>query len=319
MGKYTYIIDVATGVQDNNTYANKRIFTIKPCENTLIENNISDLWNNNLCSQDSAYCQPWITGDKLYFQFRNDRDESASKILSLINKETGAIIPNTGFMTSQDGVDQDGTSYYNVIIDTTTLTDCCFYLRITLFFCTPDPAILESCITTKVDAGETLSQATYDCMVQLCNEENVEEIFTEPFCKVECGDTILIEGIYPKYDCDLNYYGYFDDDYNPLNSYKCQVRVFGEITKENYSIVETIVNEDRNSTKMTSQYRLMTPKIPPYVANQMANAFNAQQVFIDGVEYKRAILLEKNNSDGNMWVINTTLVKICSDIDFLCE
>lgn len=321
MANYQYIINAATSPQDNLTYANKRIFTIKPCENTLIENNLDDLFNANLCAQDEAYCQPFITGDKIYFQFRNDRDESVTKMVSLIDKETGAIITSTGMVTTENGVGPDETSYYNVIIDTATLEECCFYVRITLFFCEVDPTLLASCINTAVDGGATLAQATYDCMVDLCNEENIEEIFSEPYCRINCDDvsTLLIEGTYPKYDCDLNYYGIFDSDYFPTNSFKCQVRVFGEISKQNYNITETIVNEDRSATKMQSAFKLLTPKIPAYVAQQMANCFNAEHVYIDGVEYKRAIVLEKNNDVGNMWIINTDVLRICDTINFLCE
>lgn len=319
MGKYTYLINTATGAQDNRTYANKRVYTIKPCENTLIENNLDDLFNNNLCSQDEAYCQPFVTGDKLYLQFRNDRDESVVKIVSLIDKETGAIITSTGMITTEDGIGPDETSYYNVIIDTTNLEQCCFYVRITLFFCTVDPTLLANCITTAVDGGATLAQATYDCMVELCNEENIEEIFTEPFCRVICEDTILIEGYYPKYDCDSNYYGLFDSDYFPTNSYKCQVRIPGELSKQSYSITETIVNEEKQASKMNSVYKLLTPKIPPYVANQIANCFNAERLYIDGVEYKRGVVIEKNNDVGNMWIINTDVQRICDTINFLCE
>lgn len=323
MGKYTYTVNTSIGAQDNGTYANKRIFTIKACENTLIANNLSDLWNENLCAQDEAYCQPWVPGDKLYFQFRNDRDESSTKIIDLINKDTGEIISSTGMITTEEGVDAEGTSYYNVIIDTTNLEICCFYMRLTSFFCDVDPTLLANCITDATSPDnpnpKTLAQATYDCMVQLCNEENIEEIFTEPYCRVICEETVLIEGTYPKYDCDLNYYGLFDSDYFPTNSYKCQVRVMGEINKQSYNITETILNEEKQASKMNSVYKLLTPKIPPYVANQIANCFNAQHLYIDGVEYKRGVVIEKNNDVGNMWIINTDLQRICDTINFLCE
>lgn len=319
MGNYTYTIDTAIAVQDNHSFINKRIFKIKPCENSFIANNLDELWNNNLCGQDELYCQPFVVGDELFFQFRNDRDESFSKIIKLINKESGAIVTTPGIIRTEDGVDEAGTAYYNVIVDTTTIDICCFYLRVSLFFCEPDPTLLNNCIDAAVAAGATLDQATYNCMVEFCNEENIVEVFSNPFCKVDCESTILIEGTYTKYDCDSNYYGLFDSDYNPVNSYKMQVRVFGEITQNNFQIAETIVNEDKTASKMTSSYQLMTPKIPPYVARQIANCFNAQILTIDGVEYKRGVAVEKNNDQGNMWIINSQLLRICDDINFTCE
>ena len=319
MGNYTYTIDTRGSQQSGKSYTGKRIFKIKACENSFIENNIDELWNNNLCGQDEAYCQPWVPGDILYFQFTNDRDESFSKIIKLINKETDAIITTGGIVTTEEGVDESGTTYYNVIIDTTNIEICCFYLRVSLFFCEPDPALLGACITTGTDAGKSLEQATYDCMVEFCNEENIVEVFSEPFCKVTCESTLLIQGTYPKYDCDGGYHGLFDDDYNPDNSYTLSYRIPGEINQDNYQIAETIINEDKTGSKMTSSYRLMTPKIPPYVAKQIANCFNSQVLTIDGIEYKRGVAVEKNNDQGNMWIINSQLLRICDDIRFNCE
>lgn len=319
MGTYTYTINTIGSQQDGKSYTGKRVFKIKACENSFIQNNLDELWNNNLCAQDEAYCQPWVAGDKLYFQFTNDRDESFSKIVKLINKETGAIISTPGIITTQDGFDENGTAYYNVIVDTTNIDICCFYLRVSLFFCEPDPSLLSTCITTGTDQGKSLDQATYDCMVEFCNEENIVEVFSEPFCKVICEPTLLIQGTYPKYDCDSGYHGLFDDDYNPDNSYTLSFRIPGEINQENYQIAETIVNEDKTASKMTSSYRLMTPKIPPYVARQIANCFNAQVLTIDGIEYKRGVAVEKNNDQGNMWIINSQLLRICDNIDFTCE
>lgn len=156
-------------------------------------------------------------------------------------------------------------------------------------------------------------------MVEFCNEENIVEVFSEPFCKVTCESTLLIQGTYPKYDCDGGYHGLFDDDYNPDNSYTLSYRIPGEINQDNYQIAETIINEDKTGSKMTSSYRLMTPKIPPYVAKQIANCFNSQVLTIDGIEYKRGVAVEKNNDQGNMWIINSQLLRICDDIRFNCE
>lgn len=319
MGNYTYTIDTRGSQQSGKSYTGKRVFQIKQCENTLIQNNLSELWNENLCGQDEAYCQPWVAGDKIYYQFTNDRDESFSKIVKLINKETSEIISTPFAVTTEQGIDENGTTYLNVIIDTTNIDICCFYLRVSLFYCEPDPALLTACIDTGVGLGKSLDQATYDCMVEFCNEENIVEIFSEPFCKVICEDTLLIQGTYPKYDCDGGYHGAFDDDYNPLNSYTLSVRVMGEINQENFQILETIVNDDKTASKLTSTYRLMTPKIPPYVARQIANCFNAQVLTIDGIEYKRGVAVEKNNDQGNMWIINSQLLRICDDINFTCD
>ena len=46
---------------------------------------------------------------------------------------------------------------------------------------------------------------------------------------------------------------------------------------------------------------------------------NAQTLTIDGVEYKRGVAVEKNNDQGNMWIINSQLLRICDDISFTCE
>lgn len=322
---YLYNASLAQTPEDNRTYARKRIYKVKECEDTLTPNNLEALWNCNLCGQDDAYYQPFVKGDIFSFQYRRDVPPGFVAY-QIIDASTDEPIVNDDqtqiglqpFLTIEEGQDEQATSFINVIVDTTNLPLDCWYLRTTLFNCEPDEELLEECITEQMNQGMNQEQAEFHCWTELC-EGHIEEVLTEPFKLVKCERTIKIEGYYPKYDCDGNYYGEFVDDYFPTNSFKPIVRIPGEVVQDAYAFIETIVDEEKTGSKQTAKYKLLSQKLPPYVVAQLARIFNSKYVLIDDVKYLRGITLTKNNDEGQMWMLREDIFIDCEKIDFNCE
>ena len=64
----------------------------------------------------------------------------------------------------------------------------------------------------------------------------------------ECNqETLLIEGVFTKYDCNGNYYG-------GANPYKMQLRIKGELEEVGYRDWETFTKQDRKSTRLNSSH-----------------------------------------------------------------
>lgn len=322
MGNYRFDVPIIYGTQDNYSFTAKRIYKIRECKETLVQNNASDLWCNNLCSQDEKYCNPFVNGDKLYFQFFNNATSYWKVLPKIINFADNSVVPSAALITTQAGTDPAGNNYLNFILNIPQdFAVECFYIKIYLFACDVNQTIYQNCVNDAINAGSSAEEAELECSITLCGS-GVSELMTEPYCKVKCEDTILIEGYYPKYDCNGNYYGDIYAGSPPTltaNIFKPQIRIPGEISKENYGFETVVVNNQKQKSTQKQAYRLYTPKIPPYVADKLAVIFNSQKLIIGGEEYKPSEELNKNNEDGQMWIINTLITKNCEQISFNCS
>lgn len=321
MGTYIYNETVVYTPENNETYAAKRSYKIRPCQNTLIPNNQADLWCNNLCSQDEEYCNPFVKGDKIYFQYFSDNSTLWKVLPKIYDTNTGLIIPSVAYITTQSGTDANGNAYLNLVIDTLNLPIDCFYLSVYLFACEVNPVQYTTCYNDAIAGGATPEEAEFDCSVYLCGE-GVSQIISEPYCARPCEKTLLLEGIYPAYDCNGKYYGQLSVGSPPsiqASIYKAQIRIPAELNKQAFSFTNTVVNGNKQSSKQKTVYQLLTPLLPPYVAEQIAVCFNAKQVFVNGMEFDSGPDLTKNNDEGQMWLINAKLTSDCQEINFTCE
>lgn len=322
MGNYKFNVPIVYAPQTNSSFTAKRTYKIRECKESLTANNAADLWCNNLCSQDEKYCNPFILGDKLYFQYFNDSTSYWKVLPKLINFADDSVIPSAAMITTQTGKDAAGNNYLNFVVDIPQdFAVECFYIKIYLFACDVNELSYQACYNAAIGSGKTPEEAELECSITLCGP-GVSEIISEPYCLVKCEKTILVEGFYPKYDCNGNYYGDLSSGTPPAtvaNIYKPQIRIPGEIAKESFSFDSVIVNNKKQKSTQSQVFRLYTPKIPPYVADKLAVIFNSEKLIIDGQEYRPSEELTKNNEVGQMWIINTLITKNCEQISFNCD
>lgn len=318
---YTYRIPVKMAAESNNTYINKRMFQIIQCPPLISENPFDALWSNNLCSQDEDYCQPWVKGDKIYSQVKWPGGNVTAVTPVLVNNDTDEIfyIPNDN-LTFEEGSDSKGYKYSNFVIDTNALPDdmCCFYIQWNFYYEEINEEVYNTCYAMSIGDGHTILQARFDCLAEVVDPANIKFIVSEPYCQPKCiPPTVIVNGFYPKYDCNGGYYAPFVGGLP--NSYQPVFRLYGDISQQNFSITETILYNKKKSSKQVNNWQLMTPKIPPYVAQQLAICFNSQILTINGAEFRKAESIAKNNDDGQMWIINSPLTTECDEINFTCQ
>lgn len=318
MNVYTYDIPVVKIPESNFSYINKRLIRVVECED-IVPEEFLNLWNYNLCSQDDYYCQPWLRGDKVYFQFRVT-DPTVQKVYPvLVNSANDQNFYPAGAISYTLANDtENGWAYANVILDTTNIDVNCFYIKLNFYKEAVDQATFDACVAAAMGGGQDQFEAIYNCLASLVSSENIVSKVSEPYCEEICGrSTLLIKGEYLKYDCNLNWYGVFQAGIQ--NAFIPQLRVYGEIVNEGFTFTETMQNNKKKSSKQISTWAFRTPKIPPYVAEQIAVCFNSKKLTINGAEFRKASEISKNNEDGNMWIINTQLTTECDEINFTCS
>lgn len=320
MGTYQYTVPVVYSAQDNYSHTAKRTYKIRDCAETLVSTNEADLWCNQKCSQDENYYQPFVVGDKIYFQFTNNNTAYWKVLPKIINSITGAVIPSESLITTQTGTDADDNNYFNLVIDTTTITAECWYLKIYLFECEVNDALYSDCVAASISGGATEEEAELECSIELCGE-GVTEFISEPFKLEECNNTLLIEGVYPKFDCNGKYYDVLTvgDTPDVANIFRLKFRIPAELFEQNYSFESTLINNEKQSSTQRKVYQMLTQKLPPYVVEQVAAAFNAKEFYIDGEQYVPGAELQRNTETGLMWILNPQVSKICDNINFGCE
>jgi hypothetical protein len=188
-----------------------------------------------------------------------------------------------------------------------------------LYYEDVDLGALAACVVIKEGLGQTYMEAQFNCLDEMVAPANIDYTVTEPYCEEKCRPTIKITGEYPEYDCNDNFYANYEGPPFVVNGFKCSFRIHGEIAQQGYTFAKTLLNGKQKSSKQVSTWLLRTPKIPPYMADKLAVAFNSKKLTIDGVEFRKTEEFTKNNEDGNMWIINTTLTTECEDINFTCH
>lgn len=318
MGNCQYIVPLDYTEESNETLIAKKTIRVIDCSGNLENTNLCSLWNYTRCTMDAKYCNPFIYGDVIKYQFTYDIKKTPFILIRVINTETGAEI-TTG-VSIEEGTNENENNFSNIIIDTSDWTNKCFYIQVVSFNCRlNDEQIhaIDVCVADLMELGQTEAEALEACLASYC--DNMKTYYSEPYCLALCEDTILIEGVYPNTDCDGLYYAPFTST-PTTNSYTTSIRVYGEIFSSQFDIEEVLVNaKKRKSTTKIETFTLMTKMIPYYVARKIANIFASQKIFVDGVEYSRSINLSKNNEEGTMWIIKTTLVQRCADVNFTCE
>lgn len=282
---YNFTVPVVYNPEDNGSYIGKQTILIKDCSIFNNPNNGINGYNCNKCPNDDAYCQPFIKGDKLYFQFIIDKTVYNNQSFQLIDSNTGLpITSNFDYSTTQGYIDR--VNYFTIVIDTTTLIETCFYLKLTLD-----------------KPGNTITPQQ-------------DFITSEPFCSVRCDEaTLLIEGEYIKYDCDLHYYGLG----NGTPAYKASFRVRGVVEPQGFEIEKTNNGINPVKSKQRERFTLFTEKVPYYVAKQIETCFNSKQLTINGVKYTGEVKLDKNFEEGSEWIIKEDIFIECAEINFGCD
>lgn len=325
----TYTVPLVYTAESNETLIAKRVIRVLDCSTDVIENNSCLLWNVSRCPNDKDYCNPFIVGDKIYQQFVHPLDYYQYLFLEVINVATGLPI-GVGVYTTEAGEDANGRNYLNVIVDTSTFENIpCFYTKITGFksnefkICmrTDDNAeVFESCVADLITQGKTETEAILICLPSIC-PDTLQEIYSEPYCVIECEqESLLIEGYFPKHDCNGNYYAPFVGS-PTTNSFIQQIRIMGEVNPTDNNVEVIFVNKTvRKSAQNYISHQLRGhEKVPYYVIQKIANIFASKKVTIDGTEYNGTIKLSKNNEQGKMWVIDESITTTCGEVDFSCE
>lgn len=299
--------------EDNETYINKTIIQVVECEDIPLSSE-KDAWNCSLCGGDQPYAQPVIDGDVFNLQYIINNN-TVKKYSLYIYDNNDVLVEDTGSELIET-TDSQGNHYLTVRLTISNIPAQCFYFKILAFNCVIADGEIDDCVEARLLDGYGPKEAELFCLLQVC--EDLTGFYSEMYRKTtaDCEDTLLIKGVYNFYDCNGNFYGQPEEDEDP---FEFQIRVPGTIEKTEFDFEETEVFNTRRSSKKTDTYLFRTYKIPPYVAEQMAVIFNSQTVLIDGVQYKGGRKLAKNNEEGRMWIINTTLQIECDEIDFTCE
>lgn len=293
MTKITYNVPLVLVAQDNKTEVAKTSIIVKDCSVFGGAFDNCDGYNFNRCPNDGAYCQPFVSGDLIYKQFKYDRRNYGSVSVKFINSETGLDFYNASSVTLQTGYDPLNNYYLNVVVDTANAIFTgvnCWYAKVAF---NPKEG----------------------------SESEAYSISTEPYCLVKCEQkTMLVQGYYPDgYDCNGHYYGLPLLASQSASIYRPSVRVRGTIEPNGFTFEKTINNDIAVKSKQTENYLFRTEKTPYYTVQQLSECFNSQTLTIDGVEYTGAIGLNKNFDEGSQWIISENLTKVCSEINFTCN
>lgn len=316
MQNFNYNVAVVYTPEDNESYAKKREYLFKNCDN-ISDVDCTKLWSYQKCTNDEDYQNPFVDGDIIFIQFPYDASKYKKIIVEIVNSATQQNVDPSGIVTFEYGDDPKGTNYVNIFINTAAINFDCFFFNTYFFACVPNPGDYATCYNAKIAALIPPYKAELECYQELCTG-NIFTITSEPFRKVKCEETILIHGYYPKYDCNGNYYAPFVTN-PPTNSFIPQVRVMGEVVWVGDKVEETVVNRERIKARRIDTWKMRTLKIPPYVVQMIAQCFNSQKLFIGVNQYKGHLSLDKNFDEGKMWIIDTDLFTECDEIDFTCD
>lgn len=313
-----YIYPVTYSEENNYTFIRKTTFSMIDCSKFTFDTDCN-IWSNQKCGSDSSYCQPFIDGDKIYLQFKSHPSTYSLSVFQLFDSETDEEI--TGAITVQQGKDDQGILYGNIVIDTSSATfPSCWYGLLTLFTGSINPVTLLSCRAIKIGQGKTQAQATIECALEQGAERI--QVYTEPWCKVQCDqESILITGEYSGYDCDGNYYGDVIVSNNPqANIYQASVRILGEIVHDGTEFIENISGGIRTSVQSRKKFTILGhEKLPPYVANQISICLGSKTHYIDGINYQGITKFDKSFEEGKSWIMRLTGYTECDEIDTACE
>lgn len=345
--QYTFIAPLNNDPEDNESLTTKTEVSFLNCRSYFPDpsppaGDNSEFWNCNVCPNDDKYCQPFISGDQLYFQLPYQPFYSEYGTIGPFFYVVVDGIPTevTSGITTQVGIGTNEINYINVILDTSDpffVDKDCFYLQVALQSCdigqlagVPSPEPFESCYMNRLaENGNDIPEAIKHCFYTVCSDK----YNTEFFCKVRCEEqTILVQGSYLQQhngrrpaanfnitDCSGKYHGLLDiNGFTVFNLFLHSYRVRGIVENAGYEFEETKIKNKKIKSTQREGFVLFTKKIPYYVAKQIAACFNSRELTIDGQVYTGTIKLSKNFEEGNMWIIKENIYIECDEIDFSC-
>jgi hypothetical protein len=151
-------------------------------------------------------------------------------------------------------------------------------------------------------------------------------VYTEPYMKVGCQDTLVLEGVYPdtgkaSIDCLGNTYEIPRQYIGSVYKHKLKMRIPGVINYDSFEIKSTQTNNRTIKTSTSANYKIRTMPLPPYVAERIKTILESQYIYVNGEEYAFDGNVSRSNNDGSMWLMEITLSKVdrsCSQINFSC-
>lgn len=318
-----YIVPVSYTAKDNKSYINKATVLFKDCNSFIANGDACTGWNFNRCPNDDNYCQPFVKGDKLYFQYLLDVKKYFYYQIDFYNSSTGETFDYVGALTVQSGIDSVRNNYVNLIVDTgaSNFDEIgCWYFVVKMFKCdyskeSEQTTLYNNCRSEAIGGGMSDAEATKYCYNEIC--QDYDYISTEPFCEIPCDSSLLVTGEYPNYDCNGNFYGTFTN--NQASIFKLSFRVRGSVEPDGFDFEKTVVVNKTQKSQQSERFIFFTKKIPYYVTKQLAAAFNSKTLAIDGIAYQRGVKLNKNFEEGSMWIVKENLYIDCDEINFSCE
>jgi hypothetical protein len=301
------VFPITYSLEDTFTYARYRALFANPSAELVNDGLLlaaeTDSYNCNLGANDKMYSNLVADGDtiNLHFQFPDYvsadnenptagwKHDAVSWYISIeILNVDGTVIESdmNNFVGLYSAAwSERGFSFQNIQVNY-TWPDC-FYFR----------------IKVKGEDGSTLT--TY---------------YTEPFKLVDCQNTILLSGDYTRFDNFNFFYGGGDANIgNAVLGHTLQIRVEGELINEAVNISQTQTGTFTIASKQNEVYTLRLAPVPPYQAKRIANVLSAPTFTVDGIEFIRAKGIQKNNPDGNMWIIETELERDNTELTFDCN
>lgn len=325
MNIYTFIQPLPSVAESNETLIAKKTIRVLDCASSLSESTACSNWNNSHCPQDNDYCNPFIPGDKIYFQYFSGRGVTLA-LMTIYNAATHEeIVTDYPYLTTEEGADENQVQYINYIIDTAQFENIdCFYAKIKIYTCKmtlADIIEFDTCVNDLIEQGKTENQAIEICMDGICDESKIQTSFSDPYCQIFCEqESLLIEGEFPKKDCNGHFYGSFTSG-SETNSFKAQIRILGEVIPVDENIETTFITANKKkTTEIITTHKLKGhEKVPYYVIEKLKNIFASKKMTIDENEYNGSVKLSKNTDLGKMWIIEENLTTTCGVTDFSCS
>lgn len=310
MSVYEYIVPVISTAESNNTYIVKKNYTLRSCTAEVSE---PELWNCNLCGSDEEYYTPFVSGDKIYLQYKVNQDYT-HVLFEAVNEKGDAILQSPSLVIEQ-GQDENQQKFINAVFSMADYSEdvSCIYFRAKFFKCTVDEAALNACIAAGSGTEYEILNA---CYTELCDD--LDYARTQPYRRLGCFESsVLVEGFYKEYDCKGNYYGEFAG--GGTNSFIPSIRVHGELFNKGYQYTKTTLNNKTTAVTTREVYNFKTKKLPPYVVAVLNLCFGSLNLYMDGEEYVNGTTLDKNFEEGRMWIVDTNVNKECKQDSLTCE
>lgn len=306
------------------------------CDNAVINNGLvlcqcGDSWNCNLCGNDLPYFNIVNPGDPMFFQFQQIDTLNG-------NDPNGSFTYGWGSGGFVDGFIKDccNGDYLESGGNPVSITD---YATNTFVGVFPITDYTGNTTWKNIQMIEIDTAQLYiDLIAQFPNGKGcfvlefcfnvglaTEYCFcTEPYIFNPCPlekTTILLEGVYPELDCFNYYYSTQQVGNGNIFAFQNLYRIEGAFEQTSFEITKEFVGTKLKTTtsELKENWILKTNRIPQRVAKLIANLMNAENVFVDGIEYIVDGEIAKNNDIGNQWFIDVPFRKVDCSKTYSCK